>query len=67
MPTITLDSRAIERTPAGTVREYPATGAWRIIVARSLKGAARTYYFHGADDPRIAQSMRRRAADFIKE
>ena len=57
-----LEASIVARAPIG-VSEHDAPGAWRVIVARSERGA-RVWYHGRNDDPRHVEITRQAARDW---
>lgn len=55
---------AIARVAAG-VHGVEMTGAWRVIIARTASGHARTWYYHQNDDARLPEYLRRQAREWL--
>jgi hypothetical protein len=61
---MTAEQAAIARCNAG-VYDVPMTGAWRVIIARTTSGHARTWYYHANDDARLPVALRKQAEDWL--
>lgn len=55
---------AIARCTAG-VHDVEMTAAWRVIIARTASGHARTWYYHMRDDARLPIALRKQAEDWL--
>lgn len=65
-PAMSADEAVKDRTAPGTIAEHDMGTGWRVIVAQRPDGHGRTWYFHNNDDARLAEALRRNAAEWLE-